>query len=312
MEEKNCIMRADTPLKAIACFDAVMRTGSAKLAAEVLFVTPGAVGQQLRKLEQWLGVALFVRSVRKLQPTDEALRYWQQVRPALEQIDEASASLQGTGALQVSLSMPPGFANTWFARRMADLSHALPDLQLRINAAEETVDVVTGPYDLAVRHFDGKTDRLHASLLLRDEVSVFCSPQYRDRLPLRVVGDLQQATLLHISSHANWSRWLADAGVIAGGKKSGLRFDQSELAIDAARRGQGVVLTNPWLVEDDLEQGRLVQVFPKQLRTGKGYYLVHAREKTLSPSAQQLHDWIVSMSEQCVSVRANSSEGSAV
>jgi LysR family glycine cleavage system transcriptional activator len=300
MEEKNCIMRADTPLKAIACFDAVMRTGSATLAAEVLFVTPGAIGQQLRKLEQWLGIPLFVRSVRKLQPTEEALRYWQQVRPALEQIDEASASLQGRGALQVSLSMPPAFANTWFARRMADLTQALPDLQLRINAAEKAVDVVSGPYDLAVRHFDGKTDTLHASLLLRDEVSVFCSPQYRDRLPLRGVEDVQQATLLHITSHANWSRWLADAGVESNGKKSGLRFDQSELAIDAARRGQGLVLTSPWLVEDDLEQGRLVQVFTQPLRTGKGYYLVHGKEKTLSPGAQQLHEWIVSMSEQCI------------
>ncbi len=69
-------MQADTPLKAIACFDAAMRTGSATLAADQLLVTPGAVGQQLRKLEDWLGVSLFVRHVRKLEPTERAVWYW--------------------------------------------------------------------------------------------------------------------------------------------------------------------------------------------------------------------------------------------
>ncbi|HXR00310.1 MAG TPA: LysR family transcriptional regulator [Pseudomonas sp.] len=99
-------MGSDTPLKAIACFDAVMRTGSATLAAQVLFVTPGAVGQQLRKLEAWLGVQLFVRTVRKLRPTEEAWRYWRQIRPALEQIDEANAAIQGKSDWYVSLSLP--------------------------------------------------------------------------------------------------------------------------------------------------------------------------------------------------------------
>lgn len=284
-------MRPDTPFKAIACFDAVMRTGSAKAAADVMFVTPGAVGQQLRKLEAWLGAQLFIRSVRKLQPTEEAVRYWQQIQPALAQMDDIHARLRGTSVFEVSLSLPPAFASTWFARRMPDLIQKLPDLQLHLNANAEAVDLRAGTYDLAVRHFDGQDDRLHSRLLLNDEVRVYCSPHYRERLQLFALEDLRRATLIHTTSHANWSRWLAQSGASLSGKAGGVRFDQSELAIDAARRGQGLVLTSPWLIEEDLESHRLVQLFDCTLITGKGYYVVYPIDSPLSVGGKVLYEW---------------------
>ncbi|MCY1396608.1 Glycine cleavage system transcriptional activator [compost metagenome] len=284
-------MRPDTPLKAIVSFDAVMRTGSAKLAAESMFVTPGAVGQQLRKLEEWLGIPLFIRSVRKLQPTEEAVRYWQQIQPALAQIDETHTSLLGKFVFNVSLSLPPAFASTWFAQRMPDLIQRLPDLKLHLNANAEAVDLGAGTYDLAVRHFDGHDEKLHSRLLLSDEVRVYCSPQYKEQLQLLTLEDLWRATLIHTTSHANWSRWLAQSGASSTGKVSGLRFDQSELAIDAARRGQGLVLTSPWLIEEDLGSGRLVQLFEHSLITGKGYYVVYGTDKPLSAGGKALYEW---------------------
>lgn len=287
-------MRADTPYKAIACFDAVMRTGSATLAAQRLFVTPGAVTQQLRKLEEWLGVRLFVRSVRKLHPTDEGLRYWAQVRPALEQIAQASADLSINREQHVSLSLPPAFANTWFARRMGELARRFPDLKLHLNADAGIVDFETGTFDLAVRHFDGRDDRLRAHRLLTDEVRVYCSPDYQRSVGIDGLEDIGRATLLHTTSHANWSRWLANVGVTSSILPAGIRFDQSELAIAAARGGQGLVLTSPWLVEEDVEHGRLIQLFPHSLRTGKGYYLVQGMDAVLSAGAQDLYNWMIS------------------
>jgi LysR family transcriptional regulator, glycine cleavage system transcriptional activator len=298
MEEKNCTMRPDTPLKAIACFDAVMRTGSAKLAAQSLFVTPGAVGQQLRKLEDWLGVQLFVRSVRKLHPTEEALRYWRQIKPALAQIDDTHSSLLGKFAFEVSLSLPPAFASTWFARRMPDLMESLPDLRLHLNANAGAVDFRTDSYDLAVRHFDGDDKTLHSRLLLPDEARVFCSPHYRDRMQIHALEDLSRATFIHTTSHANWSRWLAHSGASVDCKAGGLRFDQSELAIDAARRGQGLVLTSPWLIEEDLEQQRLVQLFDCSLPVGKGYYVVYGVDRALNDGAKALSDWLFDAADQ--------------
>lgn len=292
MKEKNYAMRADTPLKAIACFDAVMRTGSATLAAQQLFVTPGAVGQQLRKLEDWLGVALFIRAVRKLQPTAQAYHYWEQVKPALQQIDEASSALRGHGAWKVRLSLPPTLANTWFARHMPALISRFPQLQLDLSASAEPVDLEAGTFDLAVRHFDGTNTDLDARLLLRDDARVYCSPDYRDRLNIAQVQDLPGATLLYTTSHANWSRWLAQVGMSFEGMSSGLRFDQASLAIAAARRSQGLVLTSPWLVEEALEAGQLVQLFPHSLSTGKHYYLLRPRHRELGEAAQLFYGWL--------------------
>lgn len=290
-------MRSDTPLKAIACFDAVMQTGSAVLAAQQLFVTPGAVGQQIRKLEEWLGVPLFVRTVRKLQPTEEATLYWEQIKPALQQIDEANAAVQGRSASQVRLSLPPAFANTWFARRMPSLTSSHPGLKLHLSASAEPVDFHARTYDLAVRYFDGQDDNLDVRLLLRDEVRVYCSPGYRERLQLMGVEDMRRATLLFTTSHSNWSRWLAQVGLSFDGMTSDLRFDQSEMAIDAARRGQGLVLTSPWLVEDDVQRGSLIQLFSHALGTGKGYYLVSSKDRPLGAAARQLRDWLIEAAE---------------
>ncbi|OWV29734.1 LysR substrate-binding domain-containing protein [Halomonas campaniensis] len=286
-------MRSDAPLKAIACFDAVMCTGSTTLAAERLFVTPGAVGQQIRKLEQWLGVQLFVRSVRKLTPTESALRYWSQIKPALQQIQRANEMVMGERTNRVTLSLPPAFANSWFARRMHDFTRQFPNTKLHVNASPAPVDLVIGSYDLAVRHFDGVDNRLHSRLLLEDEARVYCSPGYRAHLRLSEVNDIRKATLLYTTSHANWAHWLAEAGVSSDDASGGLHFDQSELAIEAARRNQGIVLTSPWLVEDDIEQGRLVQLFEHAVFTGKAYYIVYGKEMALSSAAQWLADWLV-------------------
>jgi LysR family glycine cleavage system transcriptional activator len=77
------------------------------------------------------------------------------------------------------------------------------------------------------------------------------------------------------------------------GMTSDLRFEQSEMAIDAARRGQGVVLTSPWLVEDDLERGSLIELFPHALRTVKSYYLVCSKDRPLCGTAQLFRDWLI-------------------
>ena len=285
-------MRADTPLKAIACFDAVMRTGSFGTAASQLFVTPGAVGQQIKKLEAWLGTPLFVRSVRKLQPTSEALSYWEQVKPALRQLETASLAVRGLSDRQVRLSLPPAFANSWFAKRMPLFTQSHPELQLHLSASTEPVDCNDATCDLAVRHFDGNARDVQAQLLLPDKVQVYCSLAYCQRMRLDTLAALPTATLLYTTSHAYWPQWFAAVGLTFEEFGSGMRFDQSELAIDAARRDQGLVLTSPWLVEEDVERGRLIPVFDSVLETGKGYYLVQAKDVVLGSAAAQFRQWL--------------------
>lgn len=136
---------------------------------------PGAVGQQIRKLEDWLGVALFVREVRQVLPTEAARAYWQRIQPALAEIADASRKVRDSGSMAVWLSMPPGFAAKWFTSRMAGLLTRYPGLELHLNASAQLVDFERDAIDLAIRYFDGRAPQLDVTLLCTDEARVYCT-----------------------------------------------------------------------------------------------------------------------------------------
>jgi LysR family transcriptional regulator, glycine cleavage system transcriptional activator len=284
------------PLKAIVAFDAAMRAGSFLHAAELLAVTPGAISQQVRKLEEWLGVALFVRSIREIHPTAEALAYWKEIQPALAQIAGASQRLKDSRSQVVALSMPPSFAAKWFPQRMARLLTRHPKLELRLNASSALVDFEREPIDLAIRYFGGDDPALEASLLFADEARVYCNPGYAARHRLRRPDDLVRVTLLDTTMHPHWPAWFRTRSRISDAQAAALprmQFDQGLIAIETAKRGQGVVLTSPRLIEDDLASGALVEPFPSNLPLSSGYYVVHPRRWPLRPAAVAVRDWLI-------------------
>jgi DNA-binding transcriptional LysR family regulator len=175
--EKNCTMDRTPPLKALVAFDAAMRQGSFALAADALSVTPGAVGQQIQRLEEWLGVTLFVRKVRAVEPTPAAQSYWQEIRPALETIRRVSNAVRHSGDQELCISMPPTFAAKWFSSRMPRFVDSHPGITLRISASTTLSNLASGGVDLAIRHYDGAPDTgLQATLLMHDRINAYCAP----------------------------------------------------------------------------------------------------------------------------------------
>lgn len=284
------------PLKALVAFDAAMRTGSFSLAAAELFVTPGAVGQQIQKLEEWLGVALFVRQVRQVQPTAEALGYWKRIQPALAQIADASNRLRQGRNNAVWLSMPPGFATQWFASRMAGLLRRHPEIELHLNATPQVIDLERESIDLAIRYFDGQAPELDVTLLLQDESRVYASPRYLAPLDLREPDDVARATLLVTTLQPHWPTWLQRYSRLSSAQIAAIpriHFDQSLMAIEAARQGQGLVMTSPHLVEAELAEGSLVEPFAHALALTQGYYLVHHGRLPLRPAVATVKQWLI-------------------
>jgi LysR family transcriptional regulator, glycine cleavage system transcriptional activator len=289
-------MKPIPPLKALVAMEAAMRLGSFTLAAQELSVTPGAVGQQIQKLEEWLGVPLFVRQIRQVTPTAEGRAYFARIQPALTEIIHASRLVRERQNKGLRISMPPSFAAKWFAPRMADLLQALPGIGLSLSTSTAMVDFEVDAVDLAVRHFDGDDPRLAVQLLCADEARAYCSPAYGKKLRLKRPEDLQSATLLHNTLHPHWGAWLARFSSLADAQIeaiAGIQFDQSLMAIEAAVRAQGVVLTSPILVEAELAEGSLVEPFREALPLPNGYYLVHPDVDELQPSVKSLKAWMV-------------------
>ena len=284
------------PLKALVAFDAAMRSKSFSLAAEELCVTPGAIGQQVQKLEEWLGMPLFIRQVRQVQPTDAATAYWQKIQPALSQIADASNQLKRSRSMAVSLSMTPSFAAKWFTSRMANLVTQHPDIELHLNASVETVDFQREEVDLAIRHFNGKGSNLDVSLLFKDEARVYCTPEYAAAMRLSEPEDLANASLLVTTIQPYWERWFKQFSQLdseAIGRIPRMHFDQSLLAIEAAKRGHGVVLASRYLTEAEVASRALIEPFHCYLKLENGYYVVHPSKTTPSQATKRVKQWLI-------------------
>jgi LysR family glycine cleavage system transcriptional activator len=167
-------------------------------------------------------------------------------------------------------------------------------MALSLSTSATLVDFELDAVDLAVRYFDGVDPELAVQLLCPDEARVYCSPAYARKLKLKRPEDLQHATLLHNALHPHWPVWLrrfsdlSDAQIEA---VAGIQLDQSIMAIEAAVRAQGVVLTSALLVEAELAEGSLVELFGMPLPLPTGYYLVHPDTAELQKGVKSLKAW---------------------
>jgi LysR family glycine cleavage system transcriptional activator len=218
------------------------------------------------------------------------------VQPALARIQQASDQLRLSQVHEVWLSMQPTLAAKWFAPRMAGFLTLRPEVSLHLGATTALTDFDRDRVDLAIRYFDGHDPALQTALLHRDEVRLYCAPNYALRHRLQTPDDLVRTTVLPY-----WKAWLQQFSQLDSGKIHAIpsqHFDQSMLAIETARHGQGVVLSSAILTEAEIRNGTLCEPFAGlRLPVNKGYYLVHPRQAQLRPAAMALKTWLLQMAQ---------------
>jgi LysR family transcriptional regulator, glycine cleavage system transcriptional activator len=272
------------PLNALRAFEAAARHLNFSRAADELAVTPGAVSQQIRLLEDIVGGPLFVREARGLQLTDLGRSSVPLLREGFERLMDASALLrEPPRRKQVSISVAPGFASKWLMPRMDDFHTAHPEIELWISADMETADLSEGKIDLAVRYGPGDYPGLTVDRLMTETVLPVCAPSLMD-------GDMSNDG---DPSRPDWAMWLKARGVRHPDPRRGSRFNQSSLLIEAAASGRGVALAKRTLAQADLASGRLVAPFPDGSEAvGFAYYVVQPRDRPPSPSATAFVAWL--------------------
>ncbi|WP_085622260.1 MULTISPECIES: LysR substrate-binding domain-containing protein [unclassified Pseudomonas] len=286
-------------LNALRVFEVVARHLNFRLAAEELGVTQAAVAQQIRGLEAGLEVRLFERLPRGLGLTDAGHAYSTSVRSALAMIDEATRLLRPAPS-HLTVSVTPTFASKWLIPKLGHFAERNPEIDLRVLATDRLSHFHTDGVDLAVRYGQPPFGTgLNAELLMEQPVVAVASPAL-----LAEVGwpegfaALQRYVALH-DAHNFWPQFCAAVfpGHPAPTAKT-VRFNQTSLAIEAAIGGQGITLASRAFVSDDIAAGRLVQVFPQQLRLDKAFYLVWPR-KGQSPAALQIvRAWLKAQADE--------------
>ncbi len=288
------------PLSALRVFEAAARHESFKQAAEELFVTPGAVSQQIRLLEDHVGVELFVRDGRRVVLSDAGKASAAILREAFEKMFEATRLMKaGTSKGRVTVSAAPSFAAKWLMPRLYEFSAANEDIDVWVSADMAPVDFAVSDIDLAVRYGSGHWNGLHVEHLLAESVVPVCSPALFDAAPIRKPADLAHHQLLHDvggetdPSCPDWAMWLKAHAVEGVDASRGLRFNQSSMVIEAAVAGRGVALAKRTIAEADLSAGRLMVLFDEKDRPlDYGYYLVWPQSRDPSPAQLRFMDWL--------------------
>lgn len=278
------------PLPALRSFEAVARLGSVTRAARELHVTHSAVSQQLRQLEDALGVALLVREGRGLRVSEAGRLYALQIRRTLVEMAEATRRVKAPPqAGTVTVAVLPSFGRAWLVPRLPDFQRRHPGIHLRLLASLEVVHLGDSAADLGIRMGDGQWDGVEARLLLHDEWVPVAAPFFNGgQLPQEPEAIVAGASLFCSES---WQAWCQRVGV-APPARSGLECNDSNLVLEAARLGQGVALERRSLVQDAIVRGELVQLGHVTAPYPFPYWLVWPRQRPLSALAQAFVTWL--------------------
>ena len=292
-------------LNGLRAFEAAARHLSFTLAASELNVTQTAISHQIRRLEEELGIRLFVRQNRALTLTPEARDYLPGVRAAFNDLRLATDRLLRKDDDKVlTVSTLASLAAKWLLPRLTDFQEQHPGIDVRITTSTSLVDFQRDNVDAAIRYGRGQWPGLRADWLMADELFPVCSPSLlRGDKPLRQPEDLRGYPLLH-TSNANsddWRLWLTAAGLPGDiARQPGITFDMIFMTIQAAIDGIGVAMGRTSYVQDDIAKGRLVVPFKIALPADAGFYLVAPEGRREAPKLAAFREWMIAATQNKV------------
>ena len=283
------------PLNALRAFEAAGRLGSFKDAAAELHVTHGAVSQQVRLLEAWLGASLFERHNRRVALTPAARAYLAEIGPLFEHLSQATAKygLPQTVSQTLTVNAPATFTLRWLVPRLATFRAAYPGVDVKVETSNEPVESLPASCDVIIR---GGPDTFYGYSMqpfLAEERIPVCSPALLQQLPLQTPENIRQHTLLHTSSLPRlWPDWLAKADMTEITPAAALTFDHFYLTLQAAIDGIGIAMGPTALIADDLAAGRLVMPFAGPRLASRSYCTYVPDEKSADELVELFRSWL--------------------
>lgn len=295
------------PLRAVLAFEATVRHMSFTEAARELNVTPSAVSQQIRSLEQYLGVALFARDpARGLTLTTAGQVCAPAMQPLFDSLGHVFEQVRTESERQtVTLLASPSLTATWLATRLARFRARFPDISLRI-WVNQGLQMTQNPmeHDLAIYLGGGPFEDARGDLMMSDTVFPVCAPDLLGKHPIKNVDDLRGQHLIHDDTMIwsresqnlglpDWSAWLAFARAHDIDGSRGLRIQSSSSVMVAAVAGLGVALARSCIAEPYLTTGQLVQPLAIEYPRRFAYYLVCDPRALARLPVAQVHAWLL-------------------
>lgn len=299
-------MRFLTRLKSLQALEASARHGSFVGAASELDVTPAAVGQLVRSLEDWVGHPLFRRSrsgVERLTPVEEAREALDDIAQGLDRLESGLRKLHGRKARSVVVvTASQALVANWLLARLEDFAAAHPLIDVRLDVSDRVIDLAQGEADIGIRCGLGTWKDVRASYLMGEEIIAVCHHRLLPTDSEATAGWIAGQTLIHDGTphpggdFPSWAEWLAGCGVNQPLPDRGLRINSTAAVIQAAVAARGVALVRKALVAQELDSGRLIHLLPERRWPVKwAYYVVAAPKALRRYEVTAFHDWLVSL-----------------
>lgn len=282
-------------LNAIHTFTVAARHLSFTKAAQELHVTHGAVSRMVRALEADVGFKLFRRVGRSVELTPAGAAYYPQIADAFGQIATATRSVRAlNGGNMLSIAALPSLAMRCLAPTLHRFQREHPDILVDVIAKDGPIDFSLERIDVGICYGNGRWNGAQATLLMREEIGVFCSPGFlRHGVRLRAPMDLPKHRLLvHSTRPDAWSTYLAAFGVSMG-EPTQARFEHFFMIVEAAAAGMGVALLPTFLARPEVTSGRLIQAFPQMIHPQEAYYVLHAPESATVRKIRLFKAWLL-------------------
>lgn len=286
-------MRQLPSLRSIQAFDAAARLGSFAAAAAELHMTPSAVSHQIRYLEAKLAMALFHRVHRGVILTDAGRRYGRAVAEGLGRIEAATRNIERNGKSDVlTVHCVPSLASTWLMPRLSRFSSAYPDIDIRLNASTNKMDLAAEEADFDIRY---GTIFPESGVMVTpfppEPLAVLCAAKLAHGI--QKPADLAHHTLIHSEVNlTSWRDWAKQHPGVQLNFTRGPRFDRSFMSISAAMDGAGVTLESQLLVESELRDGTLVMPFGPEPATTVYHRLLYMKSKENVPKMIAFKTWL--------------------
>jgi|APSaa5957512535_1039671.scaffolds.fasta_scaffold04951_7 LysR family transcriptional regulator, glycine cleavage system transcriptional activator len=288
------------PVNSLVAFEASARHLSFTRAGQELLISREAVSRQIRILEDYLRIKLFVRLYRALELTPAGEEMQVVVSESLDRIARTATSLQHDNQpTKISVTATIAITTFWLTPRLSHFSDTHPQVDISISSSDTPLDMMDAGSDVGILYGKGKWPGYKSTHLFDVENFPICSPRYLEETdPISSLEDLKNHTLLYLngSMHAieNWDWWMESLGMEMPANVRKLGFDSYDNVIQAAMDSQGIALGFTNLLGDQLSKGRLVRPLEQAFSKGNGIYLVVPRGKPMSANAQKFFDWVKS------------------
>ncbi|WP_119301069.1 LysR substrate-binding domain-containing protein [Dongia deserti] len=302
------------PLKSFFAAAEASESGRLRAAAKQLGLTESAVSHQIKRLEEFFGIALFERHGRELRLTAAGARFHRAIQPALATIETATADMMtGPQRQRVTITVPTSIAAFWLIPRMAKLQQRHPSVDLQLVATNRLCDLAREHIDLAIRYGAGQWRELEVRPLMPELYFPVASAAF-----VRKHGACDPAELLKSSRiitnalHPDeWSEWCSAHGLQPPRTSNMITLTSAELVVPAVLDGVGIGMGRRPIIDPLLNDGRLVPLFRDRAIGKTAYYLAQPRASR-STAARKVAEWLVEEARQANEGKLTTGAGGTV